>query len=196
MPKSYEKMQAVKDRIFQAAMELFQQQGYENTSVEEITRKAGVSKGTFFTHFPTKDAVFSAIGAIFVEYMQDIVETGLLESRSAQQLLKESIHMTADWCIKNKPMIRQVLTSGMYHPSMGSRSTSNRVAMVGLLKRIIQAGQEQGEFYEALPIEDASSVLTGIYFTVMYDWINDGCTWPLEDKLISCMDLLYRGLHP
>ncbi len=196
MPKSPEKMQAVKDRIFQAAMELFQQQGYENTSVEEITRKAGVSKGTFFTHFPTKDTIFSAIGAIFVEYMQDIVETGLLENRSAQQLLRESIHMTADWCTKNKPMIRQVLTSGMYQTSAGSRSTNNRVAMVGLLKRIIQAGQEQGEFYGALSVEDAAAVLTGTYFTVMYDWINDGCAWSLEDKLISCMALLYRGLRP
>ncbi len=196
MPKSQVKMQAVKDRIFHAAMELFEQKGYENTSVEEITKKAGVSKGTFFTHFTTKDAVFSAIGKIFVEYLQDIVETGLRENRTAQQILIESIHMAADWCMENKPYIRQVLSSGMYHPAMGSRSTTNRVAMTELLGRVLKEGQKQGEICSSLSVEVGSAVLTGTYFTIMYDWINEGCIWPLEDKLTDCVELLYRGLHP
>lgn len=196
MPKSSEKMQAVKDRIFQAAMELFEQNGYENTSVAEITKKAGVSKGTFFTHFPTKDAIFSAIGAIFVEYMQDIVETGLRENLSAQQILKNSIHMAAEWCTENKPMMKQVLTSGMYHPTAGSQSTSNRFLMVELLCQVIRTGQAQGEFNEAIVAEDASTVMAGIYFTIMYDWINDGCTWELENKLENCLVLLYGGMRP
>lgn len=196
MPKSPEKMQAVKDRIFHAAMELFEQQGYENTSVTEITKKVGVSKGTFFTHFSSKDEVFSAIGKIFVEYMQHIVETGLRENRSTKQILHDSIHMAANWCKENKSMIRQVLISGMYQPSMGSHSTSNRMAMVELLSRVLRAGQAQGELYDDMSVEDASVMLTGLYFTIMYDWINAGGVWSMEDRLVSCLELLYRGIRP
>jgi AcrR family transcriptional regulator len=71
VPKSPEKMREVKDRIFRAAIELFKEQGYENTSIEQITKKANVSKGTFFTHFPSKNSIFSAVGKILLNYMEE-----------------------------------------------------------------------------------------------------------------------------
>lgn len=195
MSKSPEKMQIVKDRIFHAAMELFEQQGYENTSVEQITQKAGVSKGTFFTHFPSKDAVFSAIGKIFIEYFQNIVESGLHDGRSASRILHDSIHLAADWCEENKPIIGQVMTSGMYRSPIGSRATSNRVAMVELLNRVLRKGQAQGEIRADISVDDASAMITGLYFTAMFDWIHDGGTWSLEGKLTDYLELLYRGIR-
>jgi len=48
-------------RLFEAAVELFRRDGYHNTSVERIAAKAGVAKGTFFVHFPSKDAVITAL---------------------------------------------------------------------------------------------------------------------------------------
>ena len=44
-------------RLFAAAVQLFTQAGYHATTVEAIAARAGVAKGTFFVHFPTKDAV-------------------------------------------------------------------------------------------------------------------------------------------
>ena len=44
-------------RLFAAAVQLFTVAGYHETKVEAIARRAGVAKGTFFLHFPTKDAV-------------------------------------------------------------------------------------------------------------------------------------------
>lgn len=141
-------MKAVKDRIFHAAMELFEQQGYENTSVEQITQRAGVSKGTFFTHFHSKDAVFSAIGRIFVEYFQEIVENGLRDGHSSRGILHDSIHLAATWCKENEPMIGQVMASGMYRFSIGSHATSNRITMIGAgpgAARGPGAGRDTGE---------------------------------------------------
>lgn len=45
-------------RILQAALTLFARLGYEAASVEDICVEAGVSKGAFYHHFPTKQAVF------------------------------------------------------------------------------------------------------------------------------------------
>lgn len=42
----------------EAAYELFLEQGYDGTTVAEIARRAGVSRGTFFNYFPTKADVF------------------------------------------------------------------------------------------------------------------------------------------
>ena len=46
-----------KARLFAAATELFATRGYHATTVDEIARRAGVAKGTFFVHFATKDGV-------------------------------------------------------------------------------------------------------------------------------------------
>ena len=44
---------ATRARLFEAAVRLFAKHGYAATSVEQITREAGVAKGTFFVHFAT-----------------------------------------------------------------------------------------------------------------------------------------------
>ena len=51
-----------RERIYEAALNLFRAQGYEGTTVDQITRHAGLAKGTFFNYFPTKDAVLRYLG--------------------------------------------------------------------------------------------------------------------------------------
>lgn len=47
-----------KEVLEEAACELFLEQGYDGTTVAEIARRAGVSRGTFFNYFPAKSDVF------------------------------------------------------------------------------------------------------------------------------------------
>ena len=49
------KKQAVRERLFDAAVTLFETHGYDAVSIDRIVEEAGVAKGTFFNHFPTKD---------------------------------------------------------------------------------------------------------------------------------------------
>lgn len=51
----------LKDKIIQTATELFTKNGFENTPIEEIIRKAGCSKGGFYHHFKSKDEVLEHI---------------------------------------------------------------------------------------------------------------------------------------
>ena len=48
-------------RLFAAASALFAQQGYHETTIDQIVRQAGVAKGTFFLHFATKEAVVTEL---------------------------------------------------------------------------------------------------------------------------------------
>jgi AcrR family transcriptional regulator len=49
-----------KTRLVEAAVDLFLEQGYENTSVAEIAERAGLAKSSFFRHFPDKREVLLA----------------------------------------------------------------------------------------------------------------------------------------
>ena len=50
-----------KGRIIQAAWQLFYQQGYDDTTVEEIIEASGTSRGSFYHYFEGKDALLSSV---------------------------------------------------------------------------------------------------------------------------------------
>ena len=60
------KKEETKGRIAEVALELFRRKGVEATTVEEICEKADVAKGTFFNHFPHKEAVFGFLSENWV----------------------------------------------------------------------------------------------------------------------------------
>ena len=52
-------MNKTKRKIFETSMELFAEKGYDATSIEEITAKVGVAKGTLYYHFSSKEEIFN-----------------------------------------------------------------------------------------------------------------------------------------
>ena len=71
-------MNKTKRKIFETAMQLFADKGYEATSIEEITATVGVAKGTLYYHFSSKEEIFNFL-----------VEEGM-------KLLKNSIQIKTD----------------------------------------------------------------------------------------------------
>ncbi|MCX6084855.1 MAG: TetR/AcrR family transcriptional regulator [Caldiserica bacterium] len=59
--KQEERSQETQSRILAAAEQSFAEHGYDVTSVDSICRAAGVSKGAFYHHFPSKGSVFVAL---------------------------------------------------------------------------------------------------------------------------------------
>ena len=72
MTKKIEK--STKGKIINAAWDLFYEYGYECTTVDEIIRKSGTSKGSFYHYFEGKDALLGSLSYIFDEEYQRLME--------------------------------------------------------------------------------------------------------------------------
>jgi len=57
------KKQETRQKLLESAWQLFQDKGYERTTVEDITEAADVAKGTFFNYFETREAMLSEIAS-------------------------------------------------------------------------------------------------------------------------------------
>ena len=74
-------------QIMNAAVEEFCRSGYDAASVSDICREAGVSKGAFYHHFPSKQALFLAI---MRDWLQEI-DTQLFANRTQGKNIPQAI---------------------------------------------------------------------------------------------------------
>jgi AcrR family transcriptional regulator len=79
-------------KIVQAAQELFSKTGYESASVSEICEQAGISKGAFYHHFPSKQSVFLEL---LSDWLKGI-DLGLEALRSNPPEAQQSLVRMAD----------------------------------------------------------------------------------------------------
>lgn len=75
-------------RILDAALECFTRSGYEATGVAEICERAGVSKGAFYHHFPTKQAAFLALFDQWLGGLDDMLQATRPTGETVPQTLE------------------------------------------------------------------------------------------------------------
>src|ERR1017187_1256401 len=80
-----------RDEILKAAMQLFANHGFHETSMSEVAREARVSKALIFWHFKTKEELFVAVlNRLLEPYFIDFVEEAAMDERAQIEKLVES----------------------------------------------------------------------------------------------------------
>ena len=82
-----EKKISTKDKIVEAAWELFYQSGYDNTTVDDIIASSGTSKGTFYHYFSGKDALLTTLSDLFDNKYEHLEQEMDPEMNSFDKLL-------------------------------------------------------------------------------------------------------------
>ena len=85
-----------RERILKKSWELFKKNGYEETKIERITKEVGISKGSFYTYFKTKeDVLFSILEKIEIEIENSIndIDTSEEPSKVLYNLLKKRVEL-------------------------------------------------------------------------------------------------------
>src|ERR1700759_4367192 len=65
---------AVKAQVAEIALELFLSQGFEQTTIDQIAKAAGMSRATFFRYFPTKEDVVLVMAEDYARHARDALE--------------------------------------------------------------------------------------------------------------------------
>ncbi len=69
------KSRNTKGKIVSAAWKLFYQQGYDDTTIEEIVEESGTSRGSFYHYFDGKDALLSSLSYLFDDKYAELEKT-------------------------------------------------------------------------------------------------------------------------
>ena len=160
-------------RIVGAAWQLFYEQGYEHTTVEEIIELSHTSKGSFYHYFDGKDALLSTLSDLFDEKYETL--------RAA---MDPSMELLAGL------LSTQLVTSGEKH-LLDHKRTYYR-----LLRRIIADGQARGELSTRRSVNEMVKLYALCERALMYDWCLCGGEYSLRDYAASVLPNFLSGFLP
>lgn len=139
-----------KGKIVAAAWKLFYEQGYDDTTIEDIIFESGTSKGSFYHYFDGKDALLGSLSMIFDEKYEALQETMDPETDAVEALLmlNRELFVMIDNSISLELLARllssQLVTRGERHLLDRNRTYFK------LLHQIVRRGQEKGELRKDL----------------------------------------------
>lgn len=167
-------------KIVSAAWRLFYEQGYENTTVEDIIFASETSKGTFYHYFEGKDALLGTLSTLFDEKYEEL--TGQLsedtDSIEALSFLNRELFAMIDNSISLE-LLAQLLSSQLITRGEKHLLDRNRVYF-RLLRKIVTAGQQRGELRTDMSVNEITKAYAMWERALMYDWCLSGGEYSLS----------------
>ena len=181
-----------------AAITLFSTNGFENTSIEELAKVAGVGKGTVYGYFQTKTEILHA----FCEYEMDQIHKELVKQANPDAPILEqmlTIYMTEfNHVTQNKEFGRIFMRQTVF-PDESNVQDNREIEdkYFQLLFPILEKAKERGEIREDIEPLHLTAHFYSLYILLMSAWYSGRIP---TDEVGSAMELLFRqilvGLQP
>ena len=192
------KKQKTKKAILEAAISLFSENGYENTSIENIAKIAGIGKGTVYGYFQTKKEIFKG----FCEYELEKIHMKLVNSSNQDAPILEqmlTIYMTEFYHVtQNREFGRLYMRESIF-PSDADAQDNQDIddKYFQLLFPILEKGQERGELRKDVELLYITAHFYSLYVLIISAWYTGRIT---SEEVEPAMEVLFRqvleGLQP
>ncbi len=182
-----------KGKIVSAAWQLFYEQGYDNTTVEEIVEASGTSRGSFYHYFDGKDALLSSLSYLFDEKYDDLIETMDPTLSPIEKLIfmNQELFLMIDNTVSvdllSQLFATQLITNGERHMMNQNRTYYK------LLRQVAADGKQRGVFKEEFSVNDITKAYAMFERGLMYDWCISGGSYSLCQYSQSVLPLFLKS---
>src|ERR1700675_1908196 len=185
----------IRERLFRAALDLFAQRGFADTTVEDITNAADLGKGTFFNYFPSKDHVLLAFAEMQLTKLESIIDNLRATNEPVPQFLRNLAVRLTEEPGPNPSLMRALLLPNLSSTPVRDGMRINQTRGHKLLTEFVEIGQRRGELRKDLPSGDIAHVLRQTVFGALLIWSLYGDD-SLSARIRTAFDVLWQGLSP
>ena len=184
-----------KRKLVAAAWKLFYEQGYENTTVDEIVERSGTSKGSFYHYFEGKDALLSSLSILFDEKYEELM-AGL---DPAMHSFDKLMYLNAELFQMIERTVPLELLARMYSTQLVTRGDVHLLdhtrVYYKLLRRIVTEGQERGEVKADMSVNEITKLYALCERALLYDWCICGGEYSLTAYSKRMMPLFLASIR-
>jgi len=190
------KKDATRQKIVAVTLELFQKNGIEATTMEQIAEAADVAKGTLYHYFPVKEAIIS-------QFIQGSFQMRFAERAAALKKLpgtRERVRLVLGELItgiQSQPELFEKYFVYRIRQMIAMRPEANDTAGLNQLGlEIIQLGQEEGEIRREIPQDMLEGFFEFIFIEVAQMYYKAPAQFKAAETIDNCVDLFLHGVKP
>lgn len=184
-----------KKRIYDVAIQLFEEHGINQISVNDIIQNSGISKGTFYVHYESKYELMKeyvhALDLNYEEYFECIPK-----STPASSMIDLITRKTVQVLIND---IGYSILKNIYEAMLLQRINADDIlnynrSLPDIFKKIILKGIQEGEFDSSIDADFVAEQLIISIRGMAFEWCIYSCNFDFEKKLLAHIKLLLEGL--
>lgn len=186
-------MNKTKRRIFNTAIKVFSEKGYDNASVEEITAIAGVAKGSLYYHFSKKEDIFDLLLKEGFDLLQNNIEIKTKNATTALEKIKAVILIQIKVIVKYEDLINVILSQFWGSDQRNMKCKNAVFEYIKMIEDIIQEGVDNGEFYDG-NVEAIASGIFGVTCSSLIYRLKKNKEVDVQRVYEGFIDTVVRGL--
>lgn len=189
-----------KNKLYEIAERLYTERNFSDVNIKDITDEAGITKGAFYVHFESKDALIAILIAdhaakadadykTFLESLPDDMPSSLVLLALAGKIADT---LANTFGCKNMTKIYQMLLSGTAGTEVVKGYGRELYALV---YSILEKGLCSGEFTSSLPLEALSRHFVLAIRGISYEWCIRYPNFDLREHTIEHIRLFIEGIQ-
>jgi AcrR family transcriptional regulator len=185
---------ATRDKILQAAREVFAEKGYHRALVDDIVRASQTSKGAVYHHFPNKEALFLALVDEFASRLAEAVAAAIGCAHGALGKVEAAVTAGLETFARHRDLARILLLESV---SLGPAYQSKRQEVHGRFAALIQAHLDEAAAEGSIPALDtrvATLAWLGALNEVVVQWLHTGRPDLLTEAVPALVPMLLRSI--
>ena len=183
----------MRSRIQAVALDLFDKEGFENVSVEEIAQSAGCSVGNIYHYFKSKDElaiqVTSSVDAAYTELEKDYLAD---EKTPARDKLIDFVGQSLQISIQ-EPVLYKSFIHGLKYPEQGVLKKGEKRVYFRLLRELVCACQSEGSISTDYDADDIVEQLVVLHRGMLFEWRIYEQSFDLITRGRDMANILLRG---
>jgi AcrR family transcriptional regulator len=197
-PKFQRRKEDRPQEITEAAFDAFAEKGYAATRVDDVAKRAGVSKGLLYLYFKTKEELFKAVVRGVVIPKLDALIAAVERSETTSEEFLRGPFLDFARTVPGSPMavvIRLLIAEGRKHPDLLSWYHDNVISRgLDAIAAFLERGVQSGEFRRSAVTENPYLFIMPVIFSVVLRSLLAERS-PDTDKLIETqIDLLIADM--
>ncbi|WP_352400829.1 TetR/AcrR family transcriptional regulator [Anaerotignum sp.] len=189
-----------KKKLYEIAERLFTERNFSDVNVEDITDEAGITKGAFYVHYESKDALIAILIADYAARADSDYKTfleTLPDDMPASEVLLALTQKIAETLLntigyENMKKVYQMLLSGTVDTEAVKGYSRE---LYTLFYSVLEKGMRRGELISTLPLEELSRHFVMAIRGVSYEWCVRYPDFDLREHTMAHIRLLIEGIQ-
>ncbi|MEN1967511.1 TetR/AcrR family transcriptional regulator [Lentibacillus sp. N15] len=186
----------MKDKIMEQSVLLFEKNGFSHTSIQDIVNELGVTKGTFYYYFSSKEELLMEIQEVYITNLlrrqEQIIENDQL---SPKEKLIDIVNLLVTDITANGASARVYFRELRHLNQENMNKIKQKRTRFRLnLEQIIRVGIEQGEFKQDIRIDMVTFGILGMT-NWSYNWFNPTGTVSPKELVTIYTDMILKGIE-